>query len=54
MVEVAELRGISLQNRALERCGNIDLDKGNASESYKALKILYKEDDIFIIHVFFY
>lgn len=53
-IKIAKLRGISLESKVLGRYGNIGFDKGSVSKSYKALKILYKEDNVPIIHVFFY
>lgn len=53
-IEVAELKGIPLQGGALKRCGNVGLDKGSASKDDEALKTLYKEHNIPIIHVSIY
>lgn len=53
-VEVAELRGVPLEGGASEGYSNVSFDKGSISESHQALKILHKEDDILIVHIFFY
>lgn len=52
--KVAKFRGVPLQGGALERFANIGFDKGSASESYKALKTLHKEQNVLIIDVFSY
>lgn len=51
-VEVAELKSVPFEGGASEGCGNIDLHEGSASEGHKALKMLHKEDDVPVIHVF--
>lgn len=52
--EVAELRSVPLESRVSEGCGNVGLDKGSALGGYKALKILHKENNIPVVHVFSY
>lgn len=53
-VEVTEFRGRSLKSRALEGCGNVCFDKSSTLESHETLKMLHKEDDVPMIHVFSY
>lgn len=53
-VEVAELKGVPFESRALERFDYIGFDEGSASEGHKALKTLYEEDNVFVIYVFPY
>ena len=53
-VEVAELKGILLKGGALERCGNVGVDEGSASEGHEALKTLHKKDNVLVVHVFLY
>lgn len=53
-IEVIELRGVSLKGRALDRYGDIGLDKGDALESDEVLETLHKEYDIPIVYVFLY
>lgn len=53
-VDVAEPRDILVEGGASEKGGNVGLDKGSALESPEALKMLYKEDNVTIIHVFSY
>lgn len=53
-VEVIELRGVPLKGRALDRYGDVGLDKGDALESDEVLETLHKEYDIPIVYVFLY
>lgn len=51
-VKVAEIKDVPLQGKAWERCSNIGFDKGNTSESDKALKMLHKKHNVSIVYVF--
>lgn len=53
-VEVAKLKDVPLESGASEGYGNVGFDKDNISESYEALKMLHKEDNIFIVYIFSY
>ncbi len=54
VIEVAELRGVSLESGALEEYGDVGFDKGSVLEGHEALKTLHEEDDIPILYVFSY
>lgn len=53
-VKVSELRDVSLEGGASERCDNVGFDKSSASKSHKALKTLHEDDHVPVIHVFSY
>lgn len=38
----------------MEKCSDVGFDEGSALESDEALKMLYKEYDVLIVHVFSY
>lgn len=53
-IEVAKLKGVSLQSKAPKRCGDDGFDNDNFLQSYKALEILDKEYYVPVINVFIY
>ena len=53
-VKVAEFRVVLLEDGAFEWHNDVGFYKDTALENNKTLKMLNKEHDISIIHVFFY
>lgn len=53
-IEVAELKGIPLQDGASKGCGNVDFDKDRSLEDYQALKALNEEHYVLVINIFVY
>lgn len=53
-VKVTEFKYVLFKGRTLEKCSNVGLNKGCGSEGHKVLKMMYKEHNVPIVHVFFY